>query len=152
MGSFFERVLEREIDSINDHLPSESVPLAELVDSERPSYKTRDGIDSHFRREEIEFLANETPQQFQTDITLPIVILRRMDLGKGIHTIAGGKATLFLIHRVLGDVDLEWEDLARVRLDNSFARLQVQVIRRRLPTTTCMGIVHSGAHTRKSMQ
>ncbi|MHA1770900.1 MAG: DUF61 family protein [Candidatus Thorarchaeota archaeon] len=152
MGSFFERVLEREIDSINDHLPSTSVPLEDLMDCERPSYRTRDGIDSYFRKEEIEFLAKEIPQQFQRNITLPIVILRRMDLGKGIHTIAGGKTTLFLIHRVLGDVDLEWEDLSLARLDNSFARLQVQVIRRRLPTTTCIGIVHSYIHDHKSMQ
>jgi len=43
---------------------------------------------------------------------------------------------------MLGQVDLEWEDLAVWRQNDTFARPQVQMIRRRLPTTTCIGFVY----------
>ncbi len=144
MGSFFEKIIEREVNSINDHLPQERIPLSELIKEDRPSYRTKDGQTSVFKKSEIEFLSKEVPQQYHAEIELPIIILRRLDLGRGVHTVAGGKPVLFLIHRVLGDVDLGWSDLYGTKLENSFARPQVQIIRRKLPTTTCLGFVHLG--------
>ncbi len=65
-----------------------------------------------------------------------------MDLGSGLYTVAGTKPALFFLHKILGQVDLEWEDLAVWRQNDTFARPQVQMIRRRLPTTTCIGFVY----------
>ncbi len=143
MGSFIERAIEREIDSINDHLPQNTLPLSEFRENPHLSYVTKGGEQSSFRKEEIQFLLQEVPSHLQNELRLPIVILRRMDLGPGIYTITGGRVAAFLLHRALGDVDLRWEDLASWRSETTLARPQVQVIRRRLPTTTCIGFAHS---------
>ncbi len=143
MPSFIERAIEREIDSINDHLPQKLIPLSEIMEQSKPGYTTKDGTFSAFKREEIDYLIEEVPIQFHQSITLPVVILRRMDLGRGVHTVAGTKPVLFLMHRIIGDVNLEWSDLARHAPSNRFARPQVQIIRRKLPTTTCIGFVTS---------
>jgi uncharacterized protein (UPF0216 family) len=137
-------MIEHEIDSINDHLPKKRVPLHELLEMEEPSYETRDGKISVFKKEELTQLAADIPEKHHKDITLPIVILRRMDLGTGIHTIAGTKHELFIIHRtiqkVIGQVDLEWEEFPKWRPLERLARPEVQVLRRKLPSTTCIGI------------
>jgi uncharacterized protein (UPF0216 family) len=93
--------------------------------------------------EEIQFLAEEVPPELHNRILLPVILLRRMDLGKGIYTIAGTKPELFLVHRVIqqivGQVDLEWEKLAAWKPVERLARPQVQVLRRRLSSTTSIG-------------
>ncbi|MHA1245921.1 MAG: DUF61 family protein [Candidatus Thorarchaeota archaeon] len=142
MGSFIERAIEKEIETINDHLPSAGIPLCDLLNNERPTYVTRAGETSAFHPEEIDFIAKEIPERYHGEIRLPIILLRRMDLGPGLYTVAGTKPALFFLHKILGQVDLEWEDLAVWRQNDTFARPQVQMIRRRLPTTTCIGFVY----------
>ena len=144
MSSFIDKMIEHEIDSVNDHLPKKRVPLGELLKMDEPAYETRDGKKSVFKKEELTELAADIPEKFHENITLPIVILRRMDLGTGIHTIAGTKPELFIIHRsiqkVVGQVDLEWQDFPKWKPLERLARPEVQVLRRKLPSTTCIGI------------
>jgi uncharacterized protein (UPF0216 family) len=140
VSSFFDKVLEKEIDSVNDHLPTKRIPLKDIIDSGVFEYETRGGENSAFRKEEIDFLTDIVPVRLHGEIRLPIVILRRMDLGKGIHTISGGKVELFLVNGlIVGDVDLQWGDIALWEPIERLARPQVQVLRKRLPSTTCMG-------------
>jgi uncharacterized protein (UPF0216 family) len=143
VSEFLDRTIEREIDSINDHLPKKLVSLATLLQSEKPCYETRSGDTSAIRPEEIQFLSEEIPKRFHEEFMLPIVILRRTDLGPGIHSVAGGKPELFLIQRLLGYVDLRWDELLRWNAVNRLARPQVQVVRRRLPSATCVGFTSS---------
>ena len=63
-----------------------------------------------------------------------------MDYGEGIYTIAGNKTELFMIHRFIGYVDLEWQDFAKWKPIEKIARPQVQLLRRKLPSTTSIGI------------
>ncbi|MGY5852373.1 MAG: DUF61 family protein [Candidatus Thorarchaeota archaeon] len=140
MSSFFDKVLEQEIDSVNDHLPSKRIPLKDIIESGVFAYETRGGENSAFRREEIDFLASIVPSRLHDEIRLPIVILRRMDLGRGIHTISGGKVELFLVNGlIVGDVDLRWDDITLWEPIERLARPQIQVLRKKLPSTTCMG-------------
>ncbi len=141
--SFIERIIEREIDQINDHLPQTTILLSQLESDRRLTYVTRGGDSSAFRADEIDFLLREVPPHFRDKISLPIVILRRIDLGPGMYTISGGRLVSFLLHRVLGQVDLAWEDLMDWTERTTLARPEVQAIRRRLPTTTCLGFAHS---------
>ena len=96
MSRFIERLIEREIDSANDHLPVRRIPLSELVDSDSPSFKTRGGEDSVFLKAEISMLAEEVPSVHHGSIMLPIVILRRRDLGSGIYTVPVLRSNCFL--------------------------------------------------------
>jgi uncharacterized protein (UPF0216 family) len=140
VSPFIEKMIERDIDTLNDHLPEARHTLSELIESESPRYKTRDGQFSEFRREELAKLAREVPSRFHEDILLPIVLLRRLDYGQGIYTVAGSKVELFTIHRILGYVDLDWEGLGKWKPVERLARPQVQLLRRKLPSTTTIGI------------
>jgi uncharacterized protein (UPF0216 family) len=137
-----DKLIEHEIDTLNDHLPESRITLRELVKSDKPYFITKSGEKSVFRREEIQWLLEQIPERFHDEIRLPIIILRRLDYGSGIYTVAGNKYELFLIHRVLGYVDLEWENLAAWKPIERLARPQVQVIRQKMPTISCIGIVY----------
>ncbi len=148
MSSFFERMLKHEIDTANDHLPRVRVPLDKLLREEHPCFMTRGGEPSFFRREELELLRGLVPERYRQQISLPIVIMRRPDLGAGLYTIAGSRPELFLINRVAsGALQLDWREPRTWRIRETLARPEVQVVRRKLPSTTCVGIaVSSHAH------
>ncbi|MHA2020275.1 MAG: DUF61 family protein, partial [Candidatus Thorarchaeota archaeon] len=138
-----DKIVQHEIDSINDHVPATRFSLRELAKSDDPHYMTRSGEKSILKKEEISELASLVPSRFHDEIRLPIVILRRMDYGTGIYTIAGGKPELFLVHHLLGYVDLEWDDFQRWKPIEKLMRPQVQAIRQKLPSTSFVGFVTS---------
>ncbi|MFW9789390.1 MAG: DUF61 family protein [Candidatus Thorarchaeota archaeon] len=140
MNRFIDKMIEHDIDTLNDHLPESRIPLSDLIGLESPQFRTRIGETSVFRIEEIEDLMLEVPPKFHEDIRLPIVILRRLDHGAGIYTVAGNKAELFLVHRLIGYVNLGWENFALWKPVEKLARPQVQILRRKLPSTTTIGI------------
>lgn len=72
---------------------------------------------------------------------LPIVILRWMDYDSGMHTVAGSKANLFTIHRVLGYVDLNWEAFASWQPLEDLVLPRVQLLHSTLSFTTALIIV-----------
>jgi uncharacterized protein (UPF0216 family) len=124
-------------------MPTTRFSLRELAKSDNPHYMTKIGEKSILKMDEISELVRLVPQRFHDDIRLPIVILRRMDYGTGIYTIAGGKAELFLVHHLLGYVDLEWDNFQKWKPIEKMMRPQVQAIRRKLPSTSCIGFVTS---------
>jgi uncharacterized protein (UPF0216 family) len=136
-----DRIIEHEIDSINDHMPVTRHTVNELLQSDSPQYLTRGGEISILKKDEIAEIAEEVPSQFHKDVRLPIVILRRMDYGPGIYSVAGEKAELFLLHRILGYVDLQWTDFLTWKPVEKLMRPQVQAVRRRFPSTTCIGFI-----------
>ena len=141
MGRFIERLIEREIDSANDHLPLRRIPLTDLLSSDTPSFKMRSGEDSVFIKEEVQMFADKIPSAHHSSILLPVVILRRRDLGSGIYTVTGSKVELFFIQQLLGYVDLGWDYFSRWQVVDRFARPQVQFLRRKLPSTSVIGFV-----------
>ncbi len=143
MSPFIEKTIERDIDTLNDHLPESRHPLSELLETDSPHFRTRDSNVSVFRKDELEELAAEVPSRFHDDVRLPIVLLRRLDYGVGIYTISGNKVELFMIFRIIGYVDLEWENIENWKPVEKLAKPQVQVLRRKLPSTTSIGIAMS---------
>jgi uncharacterized protein (UPF0216 family) len=133
-------MIEHDIDTLNDHLPESRVPLSDLIGVDSPQFRTRIGEVSVFRVEEIEDLTLEVPEKYHELIRLPIVVLRRLDYGSGIYTVAGNKTELFMVHRIIGYVDLEWENFGKWNPVEKLARPQVQILRRKLPSTTSIGI------------
>jgi len=140
LSKFIDKMIEHDIDTLNDHLPESRVPLCDLIGVDSPHFTTRVGEVSVFRVEEIVKLAHEVPSQFHDDVRLPIVVLRRVDYGTGIYTVAGNKIELFMVHRVIGSRDIEWADFAKWKPIERLARPQVQMLRRKLPSTTTIGI------------
>ncbi|MBS3793664.1 MAG: DUF61 family protein [Candidatus Thorarchaeota archaeon] len=140
LSSFIERKIEREIESLNDHLPTTRLSLKEALQEDAPHFVTRGGKKSVIKKSELELLADLVPEPFHDKIILPIVLLRRIDLGAGIFSISGTKHTLFLVHKILGYVDLQWGNLYKWETRDRLARPQVQQLRRKIPSTSCLGI------------
>jgi len=134
-------MLEHEIDTLNDHLPRARIRFSYLLKEDNPHFVTRSGEKSVFKAEELEWLNKEVPKQFHSSIRLPIVLLRRIDYGPGIHSVSGNKTELFLIHKILGYDDLAWRDFATWKSNEQLTRPQVQVLRQKMPSTTSLGIV-----------
>ena len=141
MSSRIDKMLEHEIDTLNDHLPRARIRLSDLLKEEDPHFTTRSGEKSVFKAEELEWLSKEVPTNLHQSIRLPIVLLRRLDRGHGIHSVSGNKAELFLIHKTLGYDDLAWDNFAAWKPIEQLARPQIQIIRKRMPSTTSLGIV-----------
>jgi uncharacterized protein (UPF0216 family) len=132
-------MIEHDIETINDHLPLTRPSLKNLLELETPEYRTRTGEMSVFKQEEIVQLAKEVPIKFHDEVKLPIVILRRLDLGRGLYSVTGSKPELFLVWKIVGQVDLKWEKIAEWKLKDRMYRPQVQILRRKLPSATCIG-------------
>ena len=141
MSSKFDKMLEHDIDTMNDHLPRARIRLSDLLKEPDPHFTTRNGEKSVFKVEELEWLSREVPKSIHNSIRLPIVLLRRLDFGSGIHTVSGNKMELFMIHRILGYDNLEWENIAKWTPVEQLARPQVQILRKKMPSTTSLGIV-----------
>ncbi|MCK5263971.1 MAG: DUF61 family protein [Candidatus Thorarchaeota archaeon] len=141
MSSKIDKMLEHDIDTLNDHLPHARINLAVLLKQEDPHFITRSGEKSVFKVEELEWLRKDIPTQFHDSIRLPIILLRRLDYGPGIHSVGGNKTELFMIHKVLGYDDLEWDNFASWKPVEQLSRPQVQILRRKMPSTTSLGIV-----------
>jgi len=141
LNSKIDKMLEHEIDTLNDHLPRARIRFSYLLKEDNPHFVTRSGEKSVFKAEELEWLNKEVPKQFHSSIRLPIVLLRRIDYGPGIHSVSGNKTELFLIHKILGYDDLAWRDFATWKSNEQLTRPQVQVLRQKMPSTTSLGIV-----------
>jgi uncharacterized protein (UPF0216 family) len=144
LSPVFDKIIEHNIDTANDHLPVKRITLQEIGETGSLVYQTRGGETSAFRQEEIERLLQLVPSYLHSEIRLPIVILRRMDLGRGIFTVAGNKVELFLVNQlILGYVDLLWGEIGEWMPVERLVRPEVQTLRRRLPSTTTIGFTLS---------
>jgi len=90
---FLNALWQREIERINDHLPKVRRSLEELLKTDRPELPTRSGG--------LHYLAREIPEQYHGQVMLPIILARRLDLGKGIFTVSGSRIEQSIVRWLL---------------------------------------------------
>jgi len=98
---FLNALWQREIERINDHLPKVRRSLEELLKTDRPELPTRSGGLHYLDREDLEYLAREIPEQYHGQVMLPIILARRLDLGKGIFTVSGSRIEQSIVRWLL---------------------------------------------------
>jgi uncharacterized protein (UPF0216 family) len=81
-----------------------------------PSVETVDGTSILLKKEELERLARIVPENYHDQIRLPMIVLRRMELGKSIYTVAGEPIEEFAVKKILG---LTEADFPGMRMDRS---------------------------------
>lgn len=109
------KIIDIEIRRINDHLPVSSKSLKELLREETPSVKTRGGDDIVLLKDELRALAKLIPEEKHSNVKLPIVALRRIDLGRGVYTLIGNETTVEAFKEIL-NVDKDSEYLYRPQI------------------------------------
>ncbi len=134
----FTNIWRREIDKINDHLPRNYKTLESLLESENPHVITLDGDQIPFKKEELEFLAKIVPKKYHGKLQLPIVFIRRIEMGEGVFSISGGIIEKGVVMKLLGVAEDPFSGD-----ENSFLpyiyRHQVLQVRRKIRTLTTIG-------------
>lgn len=102
-----DAILGREIRKLNAHLPRQRRRLSELLAAADPSVEAVDGTSILLRRAELEELAKLVPQRYHDRLRLPLILLRRMDLGKSVYTVAGEPVEEFTVKKILGDAEAD---------------------------------------------
>jgi len=128
-----------EIEKINDHLPRAYKTLEELLKEDSPNIVARDGSHYSLDRDEIRKLAEFVPDRFHKMLRLPFVVVRRLDLGKGVFTIAGGKLEQFTIHKLLGNTELPFSRYMDADLPPYIYWPHVAELRRKFRTLVVIG-------------
>jgi uncharacterized protein (UPF0216 family) len=135
----FDTLLTREIRKLNGHLPKQRRTLSELLRSHDPTVDTVDGSSILLRTSELEELAKIVPEPYQARLKLPIIVLRRMEVGKSIYTIAGERIEEFTVKKILGITDLDYHQMY-FDLEPSFLyRPQVGELLRRFHSLVVIG-------------
>ncbi|MDH5815888.1 MAG: DUF61 family protein [Candidatus Nezhaarchaeota archaeon] len=132
------RILAKEIEKINDHLPRESKTLKELLEMDEPKVLTKSGDELVMDKRELEMLASILPAQHHDKLRLPIIILRMIEMGDGVYMICGGDLEVQVINKVLGQGAVHCHD-GKAFLYKPY----VAALRGKLRTTTVIGFVPS---------
>jgi uncharacterized protein (UPF0216 family) len=128
-----------DVNKMNDHLPSRTVPLNDLLSEQEPIIKAKDGTKLWIDKEELMKVANMVPKVLHGKLHVPIILIRRIDLGEGIFTIGGGKLEAFFVAKILGTTSESFMNYETVDVQSHVYRPQVQELRRKLRSLSVVG-------------
>ena len=111
----FDALLGRELRNLNAHLPKQRRPLSELLKITNPTIEAVDGSSILLKTSELEALAKVIPLEYHDRLKLPIVILRRIELGKSIYTVSGEKIEDFAVQKILGKTEVGYYQMQNNR-------------------------------------
>ncbi len=95
--TFTDTMLRDEMRRLNAHLPKKRQTVRELLAEENPSIPCVDGSRIVMKKTELQNLANSLPENMLDRVKLPLVVLRRMELGPGAFTLLGESAEEFAL-------------------------------------------------------
>jgi len=110
-----------------------------LLRSHGPTVDTVDGSSISIRTSELEELAKIVPEPYQAKLTLPIIVLRRIELGKSIFTIAGERIEEFTVKKILCITGLDYHQMYFDRESSFLYRPQVSELLRRFHSLVVIG-------------
>ena len=89
-----------DIEKMNDHLPTERKTLTELLKEENPKIQTKKNKLHKIRRKDLELVCKILPESEWSKVKLPIILLRRTEMTKGIYSVSGGVRELFIVYKL----------------------------------------------------
>jgi uncharacterized protein (UPF0216 family) len=127
-------VLGHELRKLNTHLPKQRRGLTELLKLKDPTVEATDGSAIALNRSDLEELARIVPAEYQDRLKLPIIIMRRMDLGRSIYTVSGERVEEFTVKKILGLTNDEYYQMYRNQEPAYLYRPQVTELLRKFHT------------------
>ena len=135
-----DKILKDELRRLNAHLPKARRGLKELLSEDPPSVPTVDGKKIVMNLDELKELAKALPEQAMERVKLPLVMLRRTELGPGSFVLLGDKMEEFALSRVLGTFEGGYEDFKREwATAKVFYKPQVSELLRRFHSLVVIG-------------
>jgi uncharacterized protein (UPF0216 family) len=132
-------VLGHEIRKLNTHLPKQRCSLSDLLKEKDPNIKAIDGSDIILKKSELEELAMIVPAEYQDRLRLPIIVLRRIELGRSIYTVAGERIEEFTVRKILGLTNEEYYQMYKGQEETFLYRPQVTELLRRFHSLIVIG-------------
>jgi uncharacterized protein len=100
---FFDVMVQNEMRKLNTHLPKNRKTIRELLGEGEPTVSTVGGEKFSMKKAEVEALSAELPEALLDRVKLPIVLLRRRELGSGAFTLLGDSHEEYALSKILGD-------------------------------------------------
>ena len=110
-----DTMLRDEMRRLNAHLPKTRRTISELLADETPIVSSVDGGKIVMKRIELESLASTLPESLRDRVRLPLVLLRRTDLGPGAFVLLGGPIEEYTLFNAVTDNKITMEEFHRVR-------------------------------------
>ncbi|MDD4579994.1 MAG: DUF61 family protein [Methanothrix sp.] len=121
-------VLVKTIQTMNSHLPSRRINLAELLVMEKPGIRGKDNTFFVMEKSELDLISRSLPRFLWSRLRLPMLIEMSPDFGNGSARVQG-EPEVELVCKILGK-DREYAKQIIIYLPD------VRELRRKLPTTT----------------
>ncbi len=93
-----------DIKNINDHLPRAQKYFNELVNEKNPSVKSVSGDKIIFEEKDLENLGRILDENEKKSLKLPIILIRRLDLGSGVYSVSGSGLEIKVLNKMLAEV------------------------------------------------
>jgi uncharacterized protein (UPF0216 family) len=106
---FSDALLRDDLRKLNSHLPKNRRTLGELLSDPAPRVQAASGDFIRMKKAELEELSRSLPTEASTRVRLPIVLLRRGDLGLGAFTVLGDRYEEYSLLLLAGSVHGSFE-------------------------------------------
>jgi uncharacterized protein (UPF0216 family) len=136
----FDVLIGHEIRKLNTHLPKQRRPLSELL--KNPGDTTIEAVDGSailLKESEVKDLANVVPLEYHDKVKLPLVILRRIELGKSIFTVTGERVEEFTVQKILHNTNDGFHEMCKHRNQTYLYRPEVTELIRRFHSLIVIG-------------
>ena len=137
---FFDVMLQNELRKLNTHLPKNRRTIRELLAEEQPSVSTVGGEKANMKKSEVEALSAGLPDALRDKVRLPLVLLRRRELGPGAFTLLGDPNEEYAVSNILGEYNGTLAEFQRSRQSPTvFYKPQVSELTRRFHSLIVVG-------------
>jgi len=137
---FFDVMLQNELRKLNTHLPKNRKTIRELLAEEQPSVSTVGGEKATMKKSEVEALSAGLPDELRDKVRLPLVLLRRRELGPGAFTLLGDPNEEYAVSNILGEYNGTLAEFQRSRQSPTvFYKPQVSELTRRFHSLIVVG-------------
>ena len=106
---FVDALLRDDLRKLNSHLPKNRRTLQELLIDPTPRVQAASGDVIRMKKSELEEMSRSLPSEAPTRVKLPIVLLRRGDLGPGAFTVMGDRYEEYAMLLLVGSVQGSFE-------------------------------------------
>jgi uncharacterized protein (UPF0216 family) len=106
---FVDALLRDDLRKLNSHLPKNRRTLQELLSDPTPRVQAASGDVIRMKKNELEEMSRSLPSEAPTRVKLPIVLLRRGDLGLGAFTVMGDTYEEYAMLLLAGSVQGSFE-------------------------------------------
>lgn len=142
---FANAVFRDELRRLNSHLPKSRRTLKELLEDPAPSVASVSGHQIKMKREELEDLSRALAPDELARVKLPIILLRRRDLGTGAFTVLGDPFEEYVVMKITESFTGTYDQFRTQRgLTVTIYKPQVSLLVRRFHSLVAIGFGSGG--------